>query len=138
MPDAIDAAASSASAGTQASADGFDEFDFTDAAGATRRVLRCGSGVGVLLMHELPGLSPSCLRLATRIADAGFAVHLPLLFGAVGERALLRNMLRLCVSREFALLARNGSSPVTGWLRGLCGELHARCGAPASAWSACA
>ena len=98
---------------------GFEGFDFTHDR-KTRRVLRHGAGPGVLLMHELPGMTPACLYLAKRIACAGFSVYLPLLFGEPGEHAGVRNMLRLCVSQEFTLLAADGNSPVTAWLRSLC------------------
>ena len=36
-------------------------------------------------MHELPGMTPPCLKLAARIRDAGFTVYLPLFFGRPGR-----------------------------------------------------
>jgi dienelactone hydrolase len=39
-------------------------------------------------------------------------------------------MVRACVSREFSVLARRQSSPITGWLRALCRHAHAECGGP--------
>lgn len=105
--------------------DDFETYDFTHGR-STRRVLRRGDGPGVVLMHELPGMTPECLRLARRVAAAGFDVHLPLLFGEVGDDAAARNLLKLCVSREFALLAAHGPSPVTDWLRALCRHVHAQ------------
>jgi dienelactone hydrolase len=106
---------------------GYEEFAFVHE-GKTRRVFRRGEGPGVLIMHELPGMTAACLRLGERIANEGFAVYLPLMFGEVGERALIRNTLRLCVSREFHLLAKRRHSPVTDWLRALCRRIHAERG----------
>jgi len=48
----------------------------------------------VLLLHELPGLTPECVSLAQRIADEGYAVYVPLLFGRVGERAFPENLVK--------------------------------------------
>lgn len=112
-----------------ASAAGFQEFAFTHDR-RTRRVLRRGRGPGVVLMHELPGMTPACLRLAGQVAEAGFDVHLPLLFGEVGDDAGARHALRLCLSRQFALFAAHGPSRVTDWLRALCRHVHERCPGP--------
>jgi dienelactone hydrolase len=43
---------------------------------------------------------------------------------------VLGEMARACVSREFSVLARNESSPITDWLRALCRQAHAECGGP--------
>ncbi len=87
-------------------------------------VYKTGSGSPVILMHELPGMTPECLNLAERIADAGFTVYLPLMFGELGQGTswsqTLRFSIQLCISREFKLYARNQSSPITDWLRELC------------------
>ncbi len=37
---------------------------------------------------------------------------------------------RLCVSREFALLASGATTPLAGWVRDLARTLHAECGGP--------
>jgi dienelactone hydrolase len=39
-------------------------------------------------------------------------------------------MARACISREFHVLARGGSSPITAWLRALCRDVHAELGGP--------
>ena len=39
---------------------GFDHFEFTHD-GKTKTVYRRGQGRGVLLMHELPGMTPQCV-----------------------------------------------------------------------------
>ena len=39
-------------------------------------------------------------------------------------------MARACIAREFSVLARNESSPITEWLRALCRHAHEECGGP--------
>jgi dienelactone hydrolase len=60
-------------------------------------------------------------------------VYLPSLFGRPGEEpttgAILRSILRICVSREFAVLA-DRTSPVASWLRALAAKAHGECGGP--------
>ncbi len=82
-------------------------------------------------MHELPGMMPECIALVRRIAHEGFTAYMPLLFGEangpLSVKRMLRNAVQLCLSREFAMLASNRSSPVTTWLKALCREAKARC-----------
>ena len=113
--------------------DGFSSFSFEEG-GAERDVYVRGSGPGVVVMHEVPGITPAVARFATRVADAGFRVYVPHMFGTPGRPFSLPYVLssaaRACVSREFAVLAANGSSPITHWLRALCRRAHAECGGP--------
>jgi len=115
------------------SLEGFDPTTF-EWEGAARTVYTRGSGPGVVVMHEIPGITPSVARFATRVADAGFRVYLPSMFGTPGQPFsvpyVLSQMARACVSREFAVLARRESSPITDWLRALCRHVHERCGGP--------
>lgn len=108
---------------------GFETFDFEE--GGIRHPVFCrGDGPGVVLMHELPGMTDPSIRLAERIAERDFRVYMPLLFGQPGQRAPLRNLARVCVSREFRIFAARRSSPVVDWLRTLAREAHADCGGP--------
>ena len=52
--------------------------------GATKTVYLAGSGPAVILMPEMPGISPHLVRFAGWIRDAGFTVYLPSLFGTDG------------------------------------------------------
>jgi dienelactone hydrolase len=70
----------------------------------------------VLLLHELPGLIPECVRLGRDLANEGFKVYMPLLFGEAGQRDRLA-FLRICWNREFHACARRKTSPVVNWLR---------------------
>lgn len=108
---------------------GFETTSF-EHEGRSHPVFGAGEGPGVVILHELPGMTEACIALGRRVAAAGYAVHLPLMFGRPGERAPLKFMLKLCVSREFRLFAHRRSSPITDWLRGLCRWVHGRCGGP--------
>ena len=64
--------------------DGFREDSFTYE-GKTRAVYRRGAGPGVVVMHEIPGIHPGVMSFAGRVADAGFSVAMPLMFGTPGK-----------------------------------------------------
>jgi dienelactone hydrolase len=113
--------------------EGFTSFPFTHA-GETRDVYRGGTGPGVVVMHEIPGITPEVARFGRRVEDAGFSVFMPHMFGTVGKPLsipyALGQMARACISREFSVLAQGESSPITDWLRALCRHAHAECGGP--------
>lgn len=78
------------------------------------------NGPGVMLMHELPGMTPSCIQLAKRLADQeGFRIYMPLLYGQPGDEDSLSGLAHICVSREFHVFASGKSSPITVKLRQL-------------------
>ena len=110
---------------------GWNEASFTHA-GETKTVFRGGEGPGVVIMHEIPGITPEVARFARIVADAGFAVAMPDMFGTAGKPYgslyVARQLARACVSREFKVLAARESSPITEWLRALCRSLHVECG----------
>lgn len=113
--------------------EGFEEFAFPHD-GVTRPVYHRGSGPGVVVMHEIPGITPQVAEFARRVADDGFTVFMPHMFGTPGKALsipyALGQMARACVSREFHVLAKGESSPITDWLRSLCRHAHAECGGP--------
>jgi dienelactone hydrolase len=97
-----------------------------------KRVYVAGTGPAVIVMTEMPGISPHVARFARWVRDAGFKVYMPSLFGRDGAvpdaeegAAVFR---RACVSAEFRALAANQSSPVTQWLRALARLAHQECG----------
>ncbi len=110
---------------------GFTESNFTHD-DKTRTVFRKGSGPGVVIMHEIPGIIPEVQRFAERVADAGFTAFMPHLFGTPGKKFsntyAVAQMARACISREFSVLASRGSSPICDWLRALCRHVHAEIG----------
>ncbi|MEL6185984.1 MAG: dienelactone hydrolase family protein [Myxococcota bacterium] len=100
--------------------------------GRSRDVLWKGEGPGVLVMTEVPGITPEVADFARRLADRGYTVALPDLFGRRGVPlspvSMLRTLVPLCVSREWLAFARQKRAPVTNWLRALATALHGRCG----------
>jgi dienelactone hydrolase len=111
---------------------GFDQVMFTHQ-GRSHPVYRAGTGPAVIVMHEIPGIHPGMLAFAQRLIAAGYTVYLPSLFGRPGEPfgagPLLRSVLRVCVSREFAILA-DRTSPIATWLRALAATAYSDCGGP--------
>jgi dienelactone hydrolase len=104
------------------------------AEGITHSTLRRGSGPGVIVVHEVPGITPTVVRFAEDVVDAGFTVVMPLLVGGVGRppspRYIASSFAKVCISREFTTLATGRSSPVVAWLRALARDVHASCGGP--------
>src|SRR6202051_3836054 len=100
--------------------------------GAARDVYRAGGGPAVIVMSEIPGITPAVAGFAQRVVDAGYTVFMPLLFGEPmrpPERGYaLRVIAKACISREFRVLASNQSSPIVDWLRALARHAHAECG----------
>jgi dienelactone hydrolase len=113
--------------------DGFSEESFAHD-GVARPVYRRGEGPGVLIMHEVPGITPPVMAFARRVADEGFAVAMPHLFGVPGKPFTvgynLRQLARACVVQEFSILASRQASPITDWLRALARALHKERGGP--------
>ena len=111
---------------------GFDQAPFTHQ-GRTHPVYRAGAGPAVIVIHEIPGIHPGMVGFDQRLLQAGYTVYLPSLFGRPGQPpatgAVLRSILQVCVSREFAILA-DRTSPVVTWLRALAATAHRECGGP--------
>jgi dienelactone hydrolase len=111
---------------------GFDVMSFTHQA-RTHEVFRAGSGPGVVVVHELPGIHPGVVQFGQRLVDAGYTVYLPSLFGRPGQPltvgATMRSVLRVCVAREFTILA-DRTSKVAQWLRALAVKAYTECGGP--------
>ncbi|MDX3712266.1 dienelactone hydrolase family protein [Streptomyces europaeiscabiei] len=114
--------------------DGWLPSPFT-AAGITHTCYeKGGGGPGVVLLPELPGISPEVLGLAQHLVDNGFTVVIPSLFGVPGKAGtLLRTAvvgLRVCISREFRAFACNAHRPVADYLRALAHDLNTRTPGP--------
>jgi len=97
--------------------------------GYTHDVYRRGSGPGVVLIPEMPGLTPEVLGLGNHLVDNGFTVAAPSLYGTP-EAAALRPgavpvLARGCVTKEFAAFATNKKRPVADFLRALARDLNA-------------
>jgi dienelactone hydrolase len=113
--------------------DDFERSEFT-AEGATRTVYRTGAGPAVIVISEIPGITPNVARFARMVAGIGCTAVMPSLFGEDGRAPTvpyaLQSISKACVSREFTVLALNRTSPVTTWLRALARAEHERCGGP--------
>jgi len=100
--------------------------------GKGKRVFVAGKGPAVIVMTEMPGISPHVARFARWIRDAGFTVWMPDLFGKAGHPLsiayAITSMIKGCISAEFRAFAANASSPVTQWLRALAAHAHPLCG----------
>ncbi len=102
--------------------------------GSEKTVFVAGRGPAVIVMTEMPGISPHVARFARWVRDAGFTVYMPSLFGTDGRVPNAQEsgqiFKRACVSAEFRAFAGNRSSPVTQWLRKLAAQAHEECGGP--------
>jgi len=102
---------------------------------------RKGSGPAVIVITEMPGISPMVVGFADRVVALGLTAVLPDLFGDPGRDPAggsklgalsygLRSMIGGCISREFTTWAIGKSSPAVTWLRALAVKEHDRCGGP--------
>jgi len=119
---------------------GYERSTFTHD-GKERAVFRTGSGPAVIVIAEMPGITPKVAAFGERVAAIGCTAVLPHLFGQPGKSVtiedgikaapyLLSSMVPACISREFTVLATNRTSPVIAWLRALAAHEHERCGGP--------
>ena len=113
--------------------EGWSKGSFT-AATLTRDTYRKGSGPVVVVVHEIPGITPAVERFANDVVNAGFTVVMPDLVGTPGREVsggyTISSMLKVCISREFTNMALNKTSPIIAWLRALARSLHQEVGGP--------
>ncbi len=102
--------------------------------GVSHPTYRKGTGPGVIVIHEIPGLTPPVIGFGEEVVAAGFTVVMPHLFGTPGApktiATIARSLRQVCVSNEFTKLATGVTSPLAGWLRSLARELHDDLGGP--------
>lgn len=119
---------------------GYERTTFTHG-GKARDVFRRGAGPAVVVIAEMPGITPNVVAFADRVVDIGCTAVLPHLFGEPGRdpyaegRArgvgyALTSLVPTCISREFTVFATGRTSPVIDWLRALATAEHDRCGGP--------
>jgi dienelactone hydrolase len=118
----------------------YDEESFTSSR-TTHRLFRKGHGPAVIVIAEMPGISPMLLGFADRVVALGCTAVVPDLFGRAGRDPMAGRkivstprtagtILATCVRREFTAFAIGSSSPVVDWLRALARQEHTRCGGP--------
>jgi dienelactone hydrolase len=110
--------------------------------GKERTVFRLGTGPAVIVIAEMPGITPKVADFGRKVAALGCSAVLPHLFGSRGKAGLvgssplyaipygLSSIVPACISREFTVLATGRTSPVIAWLRALAASEHERCGGP--------
>lgn len=100
--------------------------------GNSKPVYVRGQGPAVIVIHEIPGITPKVVRFADWVVDAGFRVYMPLLVGEAGREPshgyVLQSIAKVCISREFTVLGLGRSSAVTDWLRALLRHASAETG----------
>src|SRR5690242_4972101 len=100
----------------------FEKETFTHD-GKTRDVFRKGTGPAVIVISEIPGITPKVAEFARKVVDIGCTAVMPHLFGVPGKDPtaegaagalthMVKTMVPLCISREFTMLATGKSSPV--------------------------
>jgi dienelactone hydrolase len=113
--------------------DGWGRSEFT-AVGRTHQVFRRGTGPGVIIIHEIPGITPKVVAFANDVVSSGFSVVMPSLVGTPGRAVSgpygMASMLKVCVAREFTVWALQQTSPIIEWLRALATDLHSSAGGP--------
>ena len=116
--------------------DRLEDFESTSFShgGDRRTVHRKGSGPAVIVISEIPGITPLVAGFARRVSDAGCTAVMPHLFGEDGKEPSavygLQSIVKACISREFTTWARGQTSPIVDWLRALARHEHERCGGP--------
>ena len=112
---------------------GWEVGEFS-AAGITHPIYRRGHGPGVVVIHEIPGITPLVTKFANEVVDRGFTVVMPSLVGTPGKAPsnayAMQQMAKVCIAREFTSFALNQTSPIIAWLRALARNLHQQVGGP--------
>lgn len=109
--------------------------------GKTETVYHKGSGPAVIVITEMPGITPLVLGFADRVVALGCTAVLPDLYGTAGRASFsgsalsdavytTRSIVGACISRDFTTFALNRTSPIADWLRALARAEHERCGGP--------
>lgn len=120
--------------GRAASGADFQEYRFNH-----RRVFRIDAvaGPSIVLLHELPGMTPDDMALARRLASKGFTVHLPLLFGEPGQDSFISGYFQSCAYGEFECARLSARSPILDWLDPFCRHVIATSRGPVGVIGMC-
>jgi dienelactone hydrolase len=112
---------------------GWTAAPFT-AAGITHDVYTRGAGPGVVVLPEIPGLTPAVLGLADHLVGAGFTVAVPSIYGQPGRAPspgyVIGTLAKACITAEFMAFARRADRPIAEYTRALARHLHDQAGGP--------
>jgi len=93
-----------------------------------------GTGPAVIVMTEMPGISPHVARFSRWVRDAGFTVYMPSLFGRDGALTSAEEgaaiFQRACVQRRVSRLRCQRVQSGTVWLSRAGATAHQECGGP--------
>jgi dienelactone hydrolase len=113
--------------------DGWEQGEHT-ASGVSHPTYRKGTGPGVIVISEIPGITEDVVTFAEEVVAQGHTGVLPHLFGRVpspdSPLAAMSSLRQACVNQEFNKLRLRQTSPIADWLRSLARELHAELGGP--------
>jgi len=113
--------------------DGWELGEFS-AADMTYATYRRGEGPGVVVVHEIPGITPLVEKFANEVVERGFTVVMPMLTGTPGKPPTMpyigKELAKVCIAKEFTTFALNQTSPIIAWLRALARNLHEEVGGP--------
>ena len=102
--------------------------------GVTHDVFIAGTGPAVLVIPEVPGITPDVADCSRRLVEAGFSAWMPSLYGEPGvpftNGRALKTIVKACISRQFLAFARGARAPKVDWLRELGRQAHDECGGP--------
>src|ERR1700728_2380750 len=105
--------AKSDTASWRAALEGFAEESF-EADGKRRTVYRAGSGPAVVVISEIPVITPLVVAFGRKVVAAGCTVVLPSLFGDPGRPSsgtyALQSIGPACISRQFSAFALKRTS----------------------------
>lgn len=100
------------------------------AAGQTYDCYQKGAGPGVVLVPEIPGITPEVLGLAEHLVTEGFTVVMPSPFGVPGKPMsggyVAKTFARVCIAKEFRAFATNAHRPIADFLKALAADLAGR------------
>lgn len=112
---------------------GWTEGSF-ESAGRVFPTYRRGTGPAVIVIHEIPGITPLVAKFANEVVERGFTVVMPSLVGTPGKGPSLpyigQSVAKICVAKEFTTMAMRNTSPIISWLRALARNVHAEVGGP--------
>jgi len=102
--------------------------------GVAHDVYRSGEGPAVIVIAEIPGITPDVADFARKVRALGCTVILPVLFGDPGREVsggyVAKSFGKACVSKEFAAFATRRTAPISEWLRALARYAHDSFGGP--------
>ncbi|RIK10931.1 MAG: dienelactone hydrolase [Acidobacteria bacterium] len=100
--------------------------------GKSRRLFVSGEGRPVILISEIPGMTPEQIALGDRLIEAGFKVIMPEVFGESGaEMTNAKVVARLSwagISSDWATFSLRTTSPIASWMRALARDVSEQAG----------